>query len=107
MNNWMPLGLLLIAAPACAQEFDLADASARSASAEATLELVSFTAESAGNDGIRLHWSTVSERPSEFFVVQRSSNGLTWETALGTPGAGRTGHTTYTMVDAHPFEDIS
>jgi hypothetical protein len=108
MNNWLPLGLLLIAAPALAQNVDVADvATVRPTATEAALELVSFTAESAGNDGVRLHWATVSERPNEFFVVQRSSNGLSWETAVGTPGTGRDGHTTYTIVDPHPFEEVS
>ncbi|MFT3884433.1 MAG: hypothetical protein QM724_03080 [Flavobacteriales bacterium] len=106
MNKWMLWGSLLIAAPAFAQDVDPADASARAAT-DATLELVSFTAESAGAEGVRLHWSTLSERANVFFVVQRSSNGMTWETALGTPATGRNGHTTYTIVDPHPFEDVS
>lgn len=98
MKTYFPLVLMLATAPAFAQNAE---------PAEAELELVSFVAESAGPDGVRLHWTTVSERPNEFFLVQRSQNGLTWETATGTAGTGRTETTTYTVMDTHPFTDIS
>ena len=63
MNAYFPLVLMLATAPAFAQNAE---------PLEAELELVSFVAESAGPDGVRLHWTTVSERPNEFFLVQRS-----------------------------------
>ena len=98
MNAYFPLVLMLATAPAFAQNAE---------PLEAELELVSFVAESAGPDGVRLHWTTVSERPNEFFLVQRSQNGLTWETATGTAGTGRTETTTYSVMDTHPFNEIS
>lgn len=98
MNAYFPLVLMFATAPAFAQNAE---------PLEAELELVSFVAESAGPDGVRLHWTTVSERPNEFFLVQRSQNGLTWETATGTAGTGRTETTTYSVMDTHPFNEIS
>lgn len=108
MNKWLSLGLLLATAPAFAQTTDLlAPAGTHTAATESALELVSFTAESAGKDGVRLHWATVSERPNEFFIIQRSKDGFNWETAMGAPGTGNSSHTTYTALDAHPFTAIS
>ena len=98
MNAYFPLVLMLATAPAFAQNAE---------PAQAELELVSFVAESAGPDGVRLLWTTVSERSNEFFLVQRSQNGLTWETATGTAGTGRTETTTYSVMDTHPFNEIS
>ena len=98
MNAYFLLVLMLATAPAFAQNAE---------PAQAELELVSFVAESAGPDGVRLLWTTVSERSNEFFLVQRSQNGLTWETATGTAGTGRTETTTYSVMDTHPFNEIS
>jgi len=98
MNRWIPALLMLATAPAFAQTAD---------PLEPELELTSFFAESAGPDGVRLHWTTMTERPNEFFVVQRSQNGMTWETATGTAGVGKAEPTTYTVTDAHPFQEVS
>jgi hypothetical protein len=49
----------------------------------------------------------VSERPDVFFVVQRSKNALAWETATGTSGLGLQEITSYTVLDAHPFTDVT
>jgi len=107
MNTWLPLGLALIAAPAFSQAPELLAQADRPSISETALELVSFTAENAGDEGVRLHWATVSERSNEFFVVQRSKDGLDWETAIGAPGRGSSDHTTYTAVDPHPFTAVS
>jgi hypothetical protein len=98
MKNWMPFALLLATAPALAQN---------AGPTEAELELASFVAESAGTDGVQVHWTTVSERPDVFFIVQRSKNALTWETATGTAGLGLQETTIYTVLDAHPFTDVT
>lgn len=72
-----------------------------SAAAPLPVELLTFTATLKGEDGL-LTWRTASERNSDFFEVQQSSDGRTWPQVLGqVPAAGTsTSPRNYTYTDA-------
>lgn len=51
-----------------------------------------------------LSWTTLSERNSSYFAIQRSSDGGFWETISVTPGAGNSNETlSYQFADESPL----
>ncbi|HLG34911.1 MAG TPA: T9SS type A sorting domain-containing protein, partial [Bacteroidia bacterium] len=65
------------------------------------VELVSFTGENKNNIN-HLHWSTASEINNDYFVVERSSNGIDFEN-IGTVD----GHGNSTQIINYSYEDLS
>ncbi|HNR55731.1 MAG TPA: T9SS type A sorting domain-containing protein [Flavobacteriales bacterium] len=71
------------------------------------IELLSFTATPEG-DGVRLEWSTVSERDNAAFVIHRGRDPQDLHPILGQAGAGtHLGLLQYTDFDDAPLAGIS
>lgn len=67
------------------------------------VELVSFTATSAGST-VRVKWATSMERNSAYFVVERSLNGKDFEAVAQVAAQGTsTTRNEYAATDARPF----
>lgn len=71
------------------------------------IELTNFTAE-LENSAVKLNWQTASEKDNDYFTVERSSNGMIWETVIVIDGAGTSSTTlSYAAVDRNPLEGKS
>ena len=53
------------------------------------VELISFEA-SCENDGVKLRWSTATEINNKYFELEKSSDGIDYQTIAQIPGAGNT-----------------
>jgi len=81
--------------------------SCTSCSVALPVELASFTGTCADNVA-RLEWVTASEINCDHFAVERSADGLTYETAGTVRGQGNSNVlSTYTFEDALPHSDLS
>ena len=74
----------------------------------ATMEnLVSFTV-NLNNGQVNVAWNTSSETNNDYFVIERSSNGIDFEEVIRTSGAGTTtNEISYFEVDYEPIVGIS
>ncbi len=71
------------------------------------IELLSFTAEPNGNV-VDLDWSTASEISNDYFTIERSEDGISFEAIATVGGAGNsTSILYYTTVDYAPLDGIS
>jgi hypothetical protein len=71
------------------------------------LILTGFSLASEGKK-VRLEWSTESEENNDRFEVQRSANGLTWETIAKVKGKGTTtALTNYSAYDNSPLPGVN
>lgn len=71
------------------------------------IELLDFTAEKQGN-GVDIKWVTASETNNDYFIVQRSSDGITFENVTIIDGAGNsTSMLYYGIRDEHPYNGTS
>jgi len=71
------------------------------------IELISFDAFLV-NRSVNLQWITASEVNNDFFTVQKTKDGLTWETVGIVDGAGTsTELKSYSLVDVNPFLEVS
>ena len=71
------------------------------------LELLSFTGE-CYNQSIVLEWSTASEANNDYFSIERSIDGINWQTITHVPGAGNsTELTNYSFIDVARYSDLS
>jgi len=68
------------------------------------IELLYFTAE-CENDAVRLEWATASETNNDYFLIERSNDGLSW-TSVGTvDGAGNSmSELNYSLYDVDPIQ---
>ncbi|MBX2846018.1 MAG: T9SS type A sorting domain-containing protein [Saprospiraceae bacterium] len=72
------------------------------------VELTNFEAERNTNNEVEIRWTTASEFNNDFFALERSSNGLDWQTIATISGAGTTNTSTnYTYTDTDPNPAIS
>ncbi|MEP7168435.1 MAG: T9SS type A sorting domain-containing protein [Bacteroidota bacterium] len=72
------------------------------------IELISFTASSINNKQVSCKWSTASEINNDYFTVEKSQNGRTFDEAGRAEGAGNsTSVLDYSFIDEHPFNSIS
>ncbi|CAG5077384.1 T9SS type A sorting domain-containing protein [Parvicella tangerina] len=68
------------------------------------IELSSFDA-IRENEIVRIHWNTVSEINNDFFEIQRSNDGLNWQTIEKVSGNGNSSRKIqYSTVDLHPAD---
>jgi hypothetical protein len=80
---------------------------AMSGSVPLPIELTEFTA-TLYNAEVEIEWSTKSEVNCDFFEVERSSNGTSWEVVEEVKGAGtHFGELHYLVLDPNPFDGIS
>ncbi|MBK8290804.1 MAG: T9SS type A sorting domain-containing protein [Flammeovirgaceae bacterium] len=71
------------------------------------VELISFTAQVL-NENVKLNWVTASELNNDFFTVQRSADGIEYESIMEINGAGTTSaSSSYEYTDVTPLQNIS
>ena len=71
------------------------------------IELLSFTA-TPFNNQVNLNWSTATEINNDYFTIERSQDGVHFESILTKKGAGNSTTTlTYRAEDKAPYEGIS
>lgn len=89
------------------QTITVSDAAANTATTDCSIvplpvELVDFQATPVGDD-VKVSWSTLSERENDFFVVERSSDGLQWTSFEMVQGAGNSNTVRhYETTDSSP-----
>lgn len=72
------------------------------------IELLNFTAKITETNSVKLNWNTVSEINNDYFIIQRSKNGMDWEELERINGAGNsTGLLKYFSLDKMPYNGIS
>ncbi|MGD0711065.1 MAG: hypothetical protein ABR968_07755 [Bacteroidales bacterium] len=71
------------------------------------IELLYFTAQCENNQA-KLKWATASETNNDYFSIEKSHNGLTFENIGTISGAGNSNSLlNYSFSDAEPYSDIS
>jgi hypothetical protein len=71
------------------------------------VELVSFTGKNEGSKN-KLEWTTLSEKNNDFFTLERSENGINFESFGTKDGAGNsTSKNDYTYYDNSPYNGVS
>ena len=69
--------------------------------------LLQFTA-NLDNEQVVLQWITASEVNNDYFTVEKTKDGVHFETVAEVPGAGNSLKTrTYSAVDMNPYEGVS
>jgi hypothetical protein len=72
------------------------------------MTLIRFTAKLNSNKQVDVNWTTASEINNDYFSVQRSANGIDFETIAEVDGAGNsTGILHYYSLDKNPLHGIS
>jgi len=72
------------------------------------IELLNFNASPINNEIVQLKWQTASENNNDYFTIERSENGTTWEEAALVDGAGNSSSIlSYSASDSHPYIGIS
>lgn len=57
---------------------------------------------------VDISWATASEKDNAYFTVEKSKDGISYETVMSCAGMGNaTTTTTYSGVDEHPFNGLS
>src|SRR4051812_27862818 len=67
-----------------------------------TVELISFKAEKA-SENVILNWSTASEKNNDYFVVERSTDGIHFEPIGTVKGNGTSNQINYYTFEDHSF----
>jgi hypothetical protein len=71
------------------------------------VELVFFTASAAGGQ-VKLNWETAMETNNDYFTIQRSKGGVTWDSLTRVGGSGNINTTSfYTAYDPAPYPGTS
>ena len=72
------------------------------------IDLTGFSVRKMEEDKVKINWQTASEENNEYFSVQRSSDGSSWEEINKINGAGNSTLTIdYSIVDEKPFSGVS
>ncbi|MBK9047972.1 MAG: hypothetical protein IPL74_15250 [Bacteroidetes bacterium] len=72
------------------------------------IELLSFNAKPVDNKDVRCDWVTASEIDNDYFTIERSKNGIDFETAGITDGAGNSNYQlSYAFTDTEPYRGLS
>ncbi|MBK6527487.1 MAG: DUF2341 domain-containing protein [Crocinitomicaceae bacterium] len=68
------------------------------------VELINFTAKQAGANAIELDWTTASENNNDYFMIEKSENGVNWNFIGTVDGHGNTSHAiNYHFEDMKPY----
>ncbi|MBN4065922.1 T9SS type A sorting domain-containing protein, partial [Candidatus Amoebophilus asiaticus] len=71
------------------------------------IDLLSFTAEVEGNS-IRLKWETATETNNDYFTIDKSNDGISFEEVALVDAIGNSNSpVSYTVLDENPFEGVS
>lgn len=80
-------------------------ASIEACDATLPVELINFRADYHSGE-VNLKWSTVTELDNDFFTVERSIDGIDWETHIHIPGAGNSSELrNYSATDFLPYDE--
>ncbi|HTB07730.1 MAG TPA: T9SS type A sorting domain-containing protein, partial [Bacteroidia bacterium] len=73
------------------------------------ISLASFQVEyQQSSNQVVIYWSTASEKNNKFFTVEKTIDGINWETVTTVPGAGNSDQMLYyNAVDENPWAGIS
>lgn len=72
------------------------------------IELSEFNAEAIEDGTVMLNWITESESANDYFTIERTRNGITFEEVAVVDGAGTTNEqSSYRLIDLNPFKGIS
>ena len=72
------------------------------------IELLNFNASPINNEIVQLKWQTASENNNDYFTIERSKNGTTWEQVALVDGAGNSSSLlSYSISDSHLYIGIS
>jgi hypothetical protein len=72
------------------------------------IELLNFNASPINNEIVQLQWQTASENNNDYFTIERSKNGTTWEELALVDGAGNSSSLlSYSTSDTRPYIGIS
>lgn len=70
--------------------------------------LLTFRAETPSNSKVKLIWQTATEINNDYFTIERSKNGINWESVKIIGGAGNSSHIiNYSSSDDNPFPGVS
>lgn len=71
------------------------------------VSLIDFTGNTEGNS-VRLNWSTATETNNDYFLIERSNDGMNFSELARVAGAGNSDKViNYTLKDTHPLSGIS
>ncbi|MBI3521038.1 MAG: T9SS type A sorting domain-containing protein [Bacteroidetes bacterium] len=71
------------------------------------IELVSYSAKRI-NEEVKLDWQTLSEKGNDYFIVERSLNGIDFEEVKKIKGGGNSVRLiNYAAIDQHPYNQIT
>ena len=72
------------------------------------IELLNFNASPITNEIVLLKWQTASETNNDYFTIERSQNGTTWQEIASLDGAGSSSTLlSYSATDNYPYIGIS
>jgi hypothetical protein len=72
------------------------------------VELISFNARVLANESVKLEWQTASETDNAFYSIERSRDGLNFETIANIQGVGNSDiKNAYSYIDLKPIEGVS
>lgn len=72
------------------------------------IELLNFDATVTNNSDVLLEWQTATENNNDYFTVEKSQDGKTWEDVVEVDGAGNSSNLLrYSTSDKSPFYGIS
>lgn len=72
------------------------------------VELVSFDAAVQNNQTVLLHWVCASEKNNDYFTIERTTDGVTFESIGTVRGAGNSStKNDYLLTDYHPLKGLS
>ncbi len=76
----------------------------RAASVPLPVELSGFRAQLMDNGYVKINWTTISETNNDHFVLEKSRDGLNWETLEKIDGKGNSQlPSNYEVIDKYPF----
>jgi hypothetical protein len=72
------------------------------------IELLNFDAQLKANGEVELIWQTASEVNNDFFTIEKSIDGISWNEMRQVDGAGNsTAILNYITLDEHPYADVT
>jgi hypothetical protein len=72
------------------------------------IELLSFNASVNSEENVDVVWTTASETNNDFFTVEKTLDGIHFETVAIVDGAGNsTQHLHYAIIDTDPYDGVS
>ncbi len=72
------------------------------------IELTEFSVKKMEEDKVKINWQTATEVNNDYFSIQRSKDGNSWEEVRRVNGTGNSNTTIdYSMIDEKPFSGIS